>query len=253
MVESLEHLTTSYILPEAEGYTSLRRRVEARRLLLASEVGKRYGMWTIINRPIPLSKAQKLWAICAHCQKAYLVNLSDMKVGRSTACKGAARTNAYYAQMPKGVARTLCVRYNRIQGATNPTSTNPAYASYRARGIQNRFRSCEGFVRYVWETLPHPTYRGMEIDRIDNDGHYEPGNLQLATRLENAQNRSCNIVVEYMGRRMSASMFHRAAGLTCHHSTTLARLKAGSTPEEIISRFMTSSTPALEIDSPPTA
>ena len=31
--------------------------------------------------------------------------------------------------------------------------------------------------------------RGLEIDRINNDGHYEPGNIRFVTRKENLANR----------------------------------------------------------------
>ena len=63
------------------------------------------------------------------------------------------------------------------------------YKTYGARGIKFKFKSVRESVLWVAENLPHPNYAGVEIDRIDNDGHYEPGNLQLSTRRENANNR----------------------------------------------------------------
>jgi hypothetical protein len=63
------------------------------------------------------------------------------------------------------------------------------YKHYGARGIKFLFGSTREAVLWVMEHLPHPTYDGLEIDRIDNNGYYAPGNLQLSTRRVNANNR----------------------------------------------------------------
>jgi len=44
-------------------------------------------------------------------------------------------------------------------------------------------------VEWIKEYLPHPTYLKLDIDRVDNDGHYARGNLRLATRKQNLANR----------------------------------------------------------------
>ena len=269
MTESLEHLTTSFILPEGEGYSSRRRRLEARSSLLAREAGKLYSMWEVLRRPIPLGgRESKVWCRCMvpGCGVVRLVRIADLHQGKTTNCGVHHRQNPYYQTIPQEAHTRLRQRYNRIQGATDPNGTNPAYAAYRRKGTKNLFASVEDFVRYVWENLPHSTYRDVEIDRIENDGHYAPGNLRLATRLQNAQNRSCNRMVTWDGNIMSASKFAREYCPKFHYSTVTEMVKNGATPEQIIAhqfakqpgvtssrqKSTTSSTPAPGIGSPPT-
>jgi len=62
------------------------------------------------------------------------------------------------------------------------------YENYGGRGIQCKFKNADEFVEYMTSTFKqHP--KGLQIDRINNDGHYEPGNLRLVTPSENSSNR----------------------------------------------------------------
>jgi hypothetical protein len=48
----------------------------------------------------------------------------------------------------------------------------------------------------VWVQENLGLCRDMQIDRIDNDGHYEPGNLRYVTAAENMHNtRRCGACV----------------------------------------------------------
>lgn len=70
-------------------------------------------------------------------------------------------------------------------------SSHPAYADYGGRGIKVYgpwIHNRDSFVQWVQSNLgPRPD--GTSLDRIHNDGHYEPGNLRWATPLQQAQNR----------------------------------------------------------------
>lgn len=66
--------------------------------------------------------------------------------------------------------------------------TNPrhrAWKDYGGRGVEFRFRSFRQFIRLLG---PRPSRR-HSLDRIDNDGHYEPGNVRWATPRQQARNR----------------------------------------------------------------
>jgi hypothetical protein len=59
-----------------------------------------------------------------------------------------------------------------------------AWESYGGRGIKFLFDS---FDQFFAELGRRPD--GLTLDRINNDGHYEPGNVRWATPKEQAANR----------------------------------------------------------------
>ena len=91
-----------------------------------------------------------------------------------------------------------------FQRCNNPN--DKSYHNYGGRGIECRFSSVKEGVEYVKTHLPHETYYKLDIDRINNDGHYEPGNLRLVTRKENLANRGRFV-------RMTSSTVDRTPGL----------------------------------------
>jgi len=67
--------------------------------------------------------------------------------------------------------------------------------SWGGRGIQFKLPSFDDFMLALG---PAPS-KHYSLDRIDNNGHYELGNVRWATRSEQARNMSTTIVYEYRG------------------------------------------------------
>lgn len=90
----------------------------------------------------------------------------------------------------KEYRRTIAGSLRNTFAHMNARCNNPehiAYHHYGGRGIELNFSSDE-FVNYVMDVLCVDP-RGFEVDRIDNNGNYEPGNIRFVTHAENLKNR----------------------------------------------------------------
>lgn len=85
-------------------------------------------------------------------------------------------------------------------------SSNPAYRHYKKRGITicDRWHKFENFLSDMGDM---PT--GLTLDRIDNNGNYEPDNCRWATRREQANNRTTNVRFTYQGHEYTLSELAR--------------------------------------------
>lgn len=81
-------------------------------------------------------------------------------------------------------------------------STALDYRHYGGRGIVlycEWVNAPERFVDYVEAVLGHRPSARHSLDRINNDGNYEPGNLRWATRVEQQRNKRNNHLVTHEG------------------------------------------------------
>lgn len=79
----------------------------------------------------------------------------------------------------------------------NPNAVGFKY--YGGRGIEFRFTSFEQFLDAVGE---RPSSR-HSLDRIDNEGHYEPGNVRWATPRMQVRNRRTSVYATLDGVSLS--------------------------------------------------
>lgn len=67
-----------------------------------------------------------------------------------------------------------------------------AYRHYGARGIKMCDEWLHSFRSFYEWCISNGYRKDLEIDRIDNDGNYEPGNCRFVTRMVNVNNRRCS-------------------------------------------------------------
>lgn len=88
-----------------------------------------------------------------------------------------------------------------------------SYHNYGGRGITVCDRWRESFENFLADMGRRPSPQ-HSIDRINNDGNYEPGNCRWATNREQSLNRRNNRQIELDGVRMPLDAWREETGLT---------------------------------------
>jgi len=142
--------------------------------------GLRFGMLTAVS----WSRTENVtrWSCICDCGNRHVVAVSNLTRGHVKSC-GCYR-GAKYKHGASGTP--LYHRWRQIiNRCTRPEVEN--YARYGGRGIKICDRWRESFQNFLTDMgEPGP---GMSIDRIDNDGDYEPGNCRWATAEQQRANR----------------------------------------------------------------
>jgi hypothetical protein len=89
------------------------------------------------------------------------------------------------------------------QRCFNPNTEH--YARYGGRGITMHQAWADDYAAFVRDIGEQP--EGMTLERIDNDGNYEPNNVRWSSRKEQANNRVTNVYVEWRGKTMTLAQW----------------------------------------------
>ena len=206
--------------------------------------GARFGSLVVLHA-VPGKYGE---ARCAcDCGREWTGPARELRRGRATRCgkcgwahAGRQRTDAEVAALfPNPDVRALWRhRYCGIVSRCYDPN-HAAFARYGGRGIEMHpawRKDRLAFFKYV-RTLDGWDNLALDLDRIDNNRGYVPGNLRLCSRSENANNRSRTRKLRYEGREWSLRVFLRRFCPEWTASTIYYHLGNGRAPEWIVARY----------------
>jgi hypothetical protein len=208
MMGSRRQKITPFGLDEKGRFLSGSQHPDWKDLLEPELENARFGSWTITSREIERRGKHIYARVRCDCGTEDLVFLSNLTRGLSTRCTSC-RTKERHRKagnmlLNSREERLLQKRVESVfQRCNNPN--DKGYRNYGARGIRCLFPSKKQLLDYLLSLHPAKDWMGYEVDRIDNNGHYEPGNLRRATQAVNRQNRRRTVWVEYLGQRVVQS------------------------------------------------
>lgn len=185
--------------------------------------GIRFGRLTAIEFHSRGPGRVSLWLCRCDCGNEIVARAGNLVSGRSRSCGCVGARKAAQRLTKHGLhGHPLYRIWVRMRDRCNRPS-NSRYARYGARGI----RVCEEWndpTAFIAWALSNGYEPGLQIDRINNDGHYEPSNCRFVTQQQNVNNRECTR--KFRGEAIADVA--RKNGVS--YWTALARLKRGVHP-----------------------
>lgn len=169
------------------------------------EIGKKYNMLTILEYVGKNKDGRKLFKCKCDCGKEVITQHRLIKNGNSKSC-GCYNLIRIKLQRKKGYPRTINGKATRLNTIYNNmklrcyNKNSEKYKFYGARGIKicDEWLGENGFNIFSEWAIKNGYEECLTIDRIDNNGNYEPLNcrwIDLITQNKNRRN-SVNIEIE---------------------------------------------------------
>jgi hypothetical protein len=150
--------------------------------------GQVFNKMTILSHQGKNETGQSLWLCRCECGHEKIVAAHHLKTNSVKSCGCLIKENN--SGFVHGWSNTPeWTSYHSAKKRCNPKFSH-LYADWSGRGIEFRFTSFEQFLADVGPR-PEPKF-SYSLDRKENDGHYEPGNVKWSTKKQQARNRRCD-------------------------------------------------------------
>jgi len=210
--------------------------------LLKVNTGDRFGKLTvIIELDSVLAKSNKnvRWVLCrCDCGKEKPIQLGALcrskDSTKSCGCISLGKPHKRLVDFKRKKDSPLYVVWNSIKARCFGQVNFQPYKNYGGRGISVCDEWRNDFEVFRDWCLSHGYKKGLQIDRINNDGDYKPDNCRFVTPKENANNTRGNRKVVIGGITKNITQWAETIGISV--PALRKRINSGFPDNMIISK-----------------
>lgn len=191
--------------------------------------GQLFGKLTAVHQLDQRVKGCIFWFCKCECGNTINVRTAALINGHTKSCKCQWGKNGIHNMT--GSPEYLC--WTKIKSRCY-NKCNNRYYTHGARGIivcESWLNSFENFFNDMGER-PSSNH---SIDRINNNGNYEPGNCRWATDKEQSNNRRSNVLITYSGQTRNMKQWAEKLGIS-YSSIRHQMVRSKRTIHEVIQR-----------------
>ena len=189
-------------------------------ILTSEMVGCSFGRWTVLRESRKRGPGLRVWECRCSCGTVSEVSQSTLRSGGSKSC--GCLKSIHGEARNRHNSLTYCCWRGMKERCRSPKC--PGYKDYGGRGIQVCQRWQESYPAFLSDMGPIPD-QGYSIERVNNNGHYEPGNCRWATMKEQGRNKRNNRLVTAEEVTLCVSEWAERKGIDAR--TIVSRLRAG--------------------------
>lgn len=196
--------------------------------------GKKFGR-LIVAKHLGWRKTghTSVWECVCECGRTAIASTNDLKRGNVTSCgcyRKEVTSSRSYKHGVGNESRLFRIWSSMKSRCYNAHDTN--YKRYGARGISVCDEWLNSFLSFQEWAVANGYADNLSIDRIDNDGNYEPSNCRWSTAVVQSNNRRSNAYFTCDGETRSAAEWSRITGTRA--ATIIARRDRGWSDEECV-------------------
>lgn len=177
--------------------------------------GKKFGRLTVMEFYDHDKYGRLRWVCNCDCGNTSIVTGTELRNGRILSCGCLRKERIVEAKRTHGMSNSpIYPEYCNMKKRCYDENTHN-YKWYGGRGITVCDRWLNDIHNFYDDVskLPHFREEGYTLDRIDNDGNYEPNNVKWSTHAEQANNRRSNLLYEYAGKMRSLTEISDITGI----------------------------------------
>ena len=151
----------------------------------ADLIGQRFGKVTVIEKVGRSKHKTILWRCLCDCGNMTTAQTSDLRMGKVKSCG----CNIFKDRQTLGGKPTRIYRIWKNMKKRCYNQNNKDFKYYGARGIKVCDPWRNNFGEFHRWAIKNGYNDNLSLDRIDNDGNYEPENCRWTTMKEQAKHR----------------------------------------------------------------